>query len=860
MQLEKTTPYFSKSTYIQLIGAVAIFCLFHDVWFHFFTSKIVEPYLSIIKKHWLKDVAFATLSLGIFILLLRELIAITTSSPEKHLGINKGFNLSLLFVAIYYSIGRFQGFWCYESFACCFKIAYSDIFLLLGLLAFAFLRVDYHFFKNKIENTKTDFFLDKPIEELEEDKLQYKNYAENLASKINGCVFSNPFAIGVTSEWGTGKTSFINLVKKNLKPEILQIDFSPWHYNSTEKMLSEFFSLFEQKINENNHFNNELSRLITNYRQQLVADKESFFSKVINTINIFKQEDSLNSLYKKINDKLISLNLNIVVFIDDLDRLNPDEVYEVLRLVRNSGSFKRTCFVVAYDREYVVNALKQLNINSPSTYLEKLFQIEASLPYFAQTPLENELKSLLLKILSAAKKGNLITDELFEKNNLLVEGNEIFIKIEHNKRRIPVIFSWITNMRDVNRLANSISLNTKNLFKEVLFKEFIHIELLRLKFPAVYGLLRNERERFFDSENNLLFLRTNDKKEIILELHLNDNKDPLFLNSTAISNIIVLLNVLFGLEVGGGSALFKYSEEDNKISIKNSSTFYAYFSYGIIPEILSNERFLNLLDKPFKDAKIEVDEIISSVLKYQFLDRLKSVSVDEIELNFTKYKNLLEIFMYTESKPMVGMGFDYFYQYVNPKGFFIEKLKIENPKEFLIPLFKNIDYGVFYKAGFINYLAKTSIHYGEGFNPIFQIEEVEELLLVYLKHLTQEKPINHKLVDEVWVLCNLPGIVRQLHPNELIHKDVTIPEAREVFKNYISQDGLDEFIDLVIQKNGYLNYTFVLQVFQPSNTTFETLGKDTLQNFYSFLDTLDEQKWPRLNEYKQLKFENLSLD
>lgn len=857
---EKTPPYFSKSTYIQLIGAVAIFCLFHDVWFHFFTNKIVEPYLSIIKKHWLKDIAFGTLSLGNFLLLRQEVIAISTKSPKKHLGINKHFSLFVISIALYYSLFRFQGLLNYESLALCSKIVYSDIFLLFGLLNVVVLVVDVWLYKNKEREPKADFFLDNPIEKVSEDKLQYNNYAKNLASKINSSIFSKPFAIGVTSEWGTGKTSFIKLVKENLNADILQIDFSPWHYNSTEKMLSEFFSLFEQKLNENNHFNNEISRLISSYRQRLVSEKEGFLAKAINTLNIFKQEDSLKNLFDKINNKLTALDLNIVVFIDDLDRLSPDEVYEVLRLIRNSGGFKRTCFVVAYDRDYVINSLKQLKIYSPKTYLEKLFQIEASLPYFAKTPLENEIKFLLQKILNTAQESKLITDELFVYNTSIIDSNEIFIKVGEYKN-IPILLSWITTIREAVRLANSISLNTKNLFKEVLFKEFVHIELLRLKFPNVYKLLSKERDRFFDSNYNLLSLKTNENKEIELEKHLQEHKDALLLNTGDIVNVIALLKALFGLEKGIEKTHFFYNEDLNKISIRNPSAFYAYFSYGIIPEILSNERFLKLLDKPLKDAKIEIDKIIGSVLEYQFLDRLKSVSVEEVELNTSRYKNLLEIFIYTESIPMVGMGFDYFYTYINPNGRFVEQLNIQNLKQFLRPLFDNLDYALQYKAGFVSYLGKRAVENSDGFfTSIFEPSEIEDLLVKYLKFCCRQSPVNHNLVDNIWVLCNLPGIVRHLHPNEQIHKDVTIPKAREVFKNYIAQDGLDEFFKLVIQKNGYLNYRFVLQVFQPSNTTFETLGKDTLQNFYSFLDTLDEQKWPLLNEYKQLKFEKQTLD
>src|SRR5690606_11617606 len=89
-----------------------------------------------------------------------------------------------------------------------------------------------------------------------------------------------------------------------------------------------------------------------------------------------------SKFYDSINDCIVKINKQIIVFIDDLDRLDCKEVIEVLRIVRNTANFTNMVYVVAYDRSYVNQAIKKINKFSFETYLEKIFQVEFSLPTF----------------------------------------------------------------------------------------------------------------------------------------------------------------------------------------------------------------------------------------------------------------------------------------------------------------------------------------------------------------------------------------------------------------------------------------------------------------------------------------------
>ena len=59
---------------------------------------------------------------------------------------------------------------------------------------------------------------------------------------------------------------------------------------------------------------------------------------------IFRIDGSLEKLKNDISNELLHLKKKVFVVIDDVDRLDKDEVFEVLRLVRNTAKFCNIIF------------------------------------------------------------------------------------------------------------------------------------------------------------------------------------------------------------------------------------------------------------------------------------------------------------------------------------------------------------------------------------------------------------------------------------------------------------------------------------------------------------------------------------
>jgi predicted KAP-like P-loop ATPase len=78
----------------------------------------------------------------------------------------------------------------------------------------------------------------------------------------------------------------------------------------------------------------------------------------------------------------------IVVVIDDIDRLPPEEVRTIFQVVKAIGDFERVGYLLAYDPEPVAKALSFNNTYDGRLYIEKIIQSSYSLPGFGYSNLK----------------------------------------------------------------------------------------------------------------------------------------------------------------------------------------------------------------------------------------------------------------------------------------------------------------------------------------------------------------------------------------------------------------------------------------------------------------------------------------
>jgi hypothetical protein len=445
---------------------------------------------------------------------------------------------------------------------------------------------------------QSPFLVDKPIELSQDDKFGRKIFATKIAEKIQSKLLvdkAGALAIGINGPWGSGKSSFTNMVKENIDNiNRIVIDFNPWRSSSSTRIIEDFFELLVTEIKP---YDPSLSNNLAEYAKTLTKIDENILTKSAEALTDFISEDkSKNEVYRSINFSIEKIKKQIIIFIDDLDRLDKKEIIEVLRIIRNTANFHNIVYIVSYDKGYIQSAIKDFNEYNYKSFLEKIFQFEFTLPLYENGVLRTEIKRLLKGKLE--EKFHIYIDQAVDSNS--------FYGINFTNE-------FIKTYRDVIRFCNSLLFEIETIKEEVFFHDFYLLQLLKLEYPKVYDVLIDYRYIFFAKDNekgiyrlkneteawatedSLLYSRLFDNNKNVevqnseksnFEKYLIDSRDHLSLSEYDVQLLQYLVKALLTL---------KDSNNTNKQGLYKSfaypENFHKYFAFRLYDGDLSSFEF-----------------------------------------------------------------------------------------------------------------------------------------------------------------------------------------------------------------------------------------------------------------------------
>jgi predicted KAP-like P-loop ATPase len=237
---------------------------------------------------------------------------------------------------------------------------------------------------------------ERPIESKSDDKLERGRFIERLASALvnSETQKSTGVVVGITGSWGSGKSSLLNLLKEHLReayPNALVVSFDPWHVSARNDLIVDFFGELIGTINadENRRIRfRALSAIIAQYGAQL-APLSNLITPGLGAIlsggfgaaeKVLSKKQSLSALRARLIVELREVSAPVVVLIDELDRVEDDEIRTVAQLVRSVLDFPAISYVLAYDPERVMQALgsgatESVRLERGRAYLEKIVQL-----------------------------------------------------------------------------------------------------------------------------------------------------------------------------------------------------------------------------------------------------------------------------------------------------------------------------------------------------------------------------------------------------------------------------------------------------------------------------------------------------
>lgn len=289
-----------------------IILIFNSIIENEINSFIVNPIMSKVNNSSRNDFIFTVILIFIFFNFILKL--------KRNFKISKRDLINMVILLITFLYYRFiSSIWTFTGFHLINSFKYLDIiavFLIFNILLF-FL----HKPQKESLNKKTGFYIDTPLNDDKKDLLNREKIAKLICTKINETKSTTPsFAIGISSEWGAGKTSFLHLIEKNIKNDSnIIIKYNPWINDDSKNIVKSFFDELSSELSK---YHSNISPIIKNYRNILLDISDNSLNKIIKPLISSKSiQQTALSEFNLLNKKIKSLNKQIIIFIDDLDRL-----------------------------------------------------------------------------------------------------------------------------------------------------------------------------------------------------------------------------------------------------------------------------------------------------------------------------------------------------------------------------------------------------------------------------------------------------------------------------------------------------------------------------------------------------------
>lgn len=331
---------------------------------------------------------------------------------------------------------------------------------------------------------KTILYSDEPIDDDSSDLIGRKNFAQALKENIYNLSFKESFVMALYGKWGEGKTSILNLLKKDIRHDnrLMIYEFDPWFYGDESALTTNFYRGLEDLLQESYFIPRKIKRLFRFYPQVLLKGLASVGLE----FNSNDEEDRPIELKKAIESFVAGLDKRVLVVIDDIDRLQREEILALFRLIKLTSHIKNLVFLISLDASRVSKILKSTgDFEDPLSYIEKIVQLPINLPMTDQSKVDRFI------LFSYPAMGHVSEiDKLFDRMNLdtteRAEFDKEFTSIYQSHLR-PIFSTY----RAAKRYMNSILFRLPFIEREVYLYDFFIIEVIQTFYPELYADMKS---------------------------------------------------------------------------------------------------------------------------------------------------------------------------------------------------------------------------------------------------------------------------------------------------------------------------------------------------------------------------------
>jgi hypothetical protein len=342
-------------------------------------------------------------------------------------------------------------------------------------------------------NTNKYSIIDAPLLKGEKDKLGIGRYETGLTHFIEHA--NMPITIALQGEWGSGKTSLMNMLKNNLcegdDAKFFSVWINTWEYSLMQDATTALVGIV-------NGLTKNISQFAGNSAGKNLGDKVLKFglmafsaafncgSDVVKEILTGSQKSSISEIRMELEAIINECvqkhgKQGFIFFIDDLDRIDPPIAVQLLELLKNLFTFNHCIFVLAIDYDVIIKGLEpkfgklsEQNERGFRSFFDKITQVPFSMPVT-----------------------HYVIDEFLKENLLSIH----YLKEEQCTHDLISDFSGISNLsvgtnpRALKRLLNSLLLirciNPKESETNAGLELLVNFAMvsIQIAYPVIYRLL-----------------------------------------------------------------------------------------------------------------------------------------------------------------------------------------------------------------------------------------------------------------------------------------------------------------------------------------------------------------------------------
>ncbi|QHQ22328.1 AAA family ATPase [Pectobacterium brasiliense] len=371
-----------------------------------------------------------------------------------------------------------------------------------------------------------------PIRTASEDRLRRTEFATRIADVLSEPSLREGRVFAIRGGWGFGKSSLKNLITERLDAKNSGadwLDFNPWQWGDGDAIARALFGQIADCLG-GEHSKAALNRaealrrygailtgvgkplkeagssglvstVLTNASVIAVASAIGFdlptVAKVAAVLAFLSvgvplvgwllsylgrdhSGEPLDKVRRSLEARLRELDRPLVVFVDDIDRLEPEQIRMLLRQVKANANLPNIVFVLLFQPSIVERALDPVADGDGRAFLEKVVQANFDLP-----------------AVPASIVHHMFEEELSKMAGLYATEANGFSQRRWGNACISCIQPLLRNMRDARRLISSIAIHMPlhvvgNVF-EVNIVDFLLLETLRVFEPDLHDALFRER-------------------------------------------------------------------------------------------------------------------------------------------------------------------------------------------------------------------------------------------------------------------------------------------------------------------------------------------------------------------------------